>query len=113
MTDYVLHAGIVDEALDRCNAEIRPYPAYSGRGMRGEACFGIVSHDARGLIEFVLAVTEVLADESLSDPSGITDRIRDLREAILPVRSDSLGSDTIWYWPHVTLADPDSLAERE
>jgi len=55
---------------------------YSGRGMYGKTCVGIVGNTG-DLIEFVLAV----ADED-----------KDLAYELTEVSTDSMASDKIFYW---------------
>lgn len=71
------------------NLEIR---SYSGRGMYGDYCFGIVCSGAGELMRFILIVKEALDDDALDTFLG-------------GPREDSMGYRTIYYWPNVTLDD--------
>jgi hypothetical protein len=64
---------------------------YSGRGMYGDKCVGIVVEDPSALIEFVLA---------LADSGTDTSWLRN-------VRMDSMGMSTIYYWPSVSVKEDD------
>lgn len=55
---------------------------YSGRGMRGQSCIGIVG-DAGDLVEYVLAVASM--DQELA-------------KQLADVSEDSMAMDTIYYW---------------
>lgn len=69
----------------------RVYEDYIGRGMYSSSCFGIV-HD----------VSDVLLGVSLANV--MPDDADDLARA---ARSDSMGHDTITYFPGWTLAEED------
>lgn len=66
--------------------------AYSGRGMYGESCVGIVTND---LLELGAVIAESIEDEELR------------KELISNSRTDSMGYDTIVYWTRVTCPDAD------
>lgn len=73
---------------------------YSGRGMFGRTCFGIVG-DPGDLIRFVLRTQDVEEDT----PWWKTDR-----SWITHVRTDSMGHDMIYYWPTVSVEKEDNDA---
>lgn len=56
--------------------------SYSGRGMMGRTCLGIVVDDATEVFELFYNLGT-----------------RDLRMPFGPVRTDSMGISTIYYWP--------------
>jgi hypothetical protein len=62
---------------------------YSGRGMFGEECFGVVLESDSQFSRFLLALGE-------TEP----DLARDLADR---VRTDSMGMSGIWYFPGFTL----------
>lgn len=70
-------AEAIVEALEREGASASVYPDYSGRGMFGKTCVGIVT-DSPALVGFVVA--------ELGFPKDA-----------LPRRRDSLGLETILY----------------
>lgn len=78
------HAGLLREIVE--NVECTLHVDYSGRGMFGKECIG-VSGSEQQLWGFALAIGLEMA-EIFEDP---------------PHR-DSLGYDTIWYWPSITVA---------
>ena len=67
------------------------YHGYVGRGMWGESCFGIIG-DLSLFAHFMAALGAVLAEEEDGDPY----RAMELADA---ARSDSMGTDTIYYFP--------------
>lgn len=64
---------------------------YSGRGMYGSTCVGIVASD---LLQLGAAIARVVEDN---------DELRD--ELLSNSRTDSMGYDTIVYWTRVTCSD--------
>lgn len=86
-------------ALRERHQEVRV--RYSGRGMYGDECVGIVADDPV-LFAFDLAV--LTADIDRDDPIMPSD-LRDELEHIGNPCSDSMGLSTIWYWTRVTVAD--------
>lgn len=64
---------------------------YSGRGMYGATCVAVVG-DAATFADFIQAVTEV---------TGGAVRARSLASIC---RQDSMGFDTVYYWPGLTVA---------
>lgn len=63
---------------------------YSGRGMYGDNCVGIVTNS---LLELGAVITRTIKDEELRE------------ELISNSRTDSMGYDTIVYWTRVTCPD--------
>ncbi len=61
---------------------------YSGRGMYGAQCFGIVCNV--GNLALFCASLGSFADDW---------------DWVMSVRSDNMGRSTIWYWPDVRLVD--------
>lgn len=62
---------------------------YSGRGMYGKTCFGIVG-TASDFALFCAAVGWCAREALMNDWDWVGN-----------VRSDSMGRSTIWYWPGV------------
>jgi hypothetical protein len=67
------------------NYELKFQDDYSGRGMYGKECIGVVGTWS-DMYQFLLALGE---DED----------IRDLFALEGAPRSDNMGLDTVWYWP--------------
>jgi hypothetical protein len=97
--------------VDTCEEEgISSYLDYSGRGMYGCKCIGIVG-SAKDLMRFTLILIEqqkvVESDDSYieanrDDEDGVWGTIH---EDWLEVRWDNMGSDTIFYWPSIQTID--------
>lgn len=79
LTDHQnqVHIDIIEDIAWDLNAEVRD--DYSGRGMRGKVCYGLV-------VEQDL-VNETIAMAAIKGLSG--------------AQTDSMGLKTIVYWPHV------------
>jgi|688.fasta_scaffold681483_1 hypothetical protein len=71
---------------------------YSGRGMYGDSCVGIVTHS---LLELGAVISRLVEDEELRD------------ELITNSSTDSMGYDTIVYWSRVTCSDSEEEDEDE
>jgi hypothetical protein len=69
----------LEEIADECNGEV--YPNYSGRFMYGRKCFGISGSDPIEIIECAA------------------------RHGLHSARYDSLGRDSIVYWPELRVND--------
>lgn len=76
---------------------------YSGRGMFGWECFGIVGN-AADLVRFIRYVVESAADTETNHVLTGGDRDTNWLDN---VRTDSMGMDMIYYWPRVTVAKGD------
>jgi hypothetical protein len=72
---------------------------YSGRGMYGKTCLGLVG-DTRDLIRFIRFIEREHADEYTNFPMDDVDWLDDVRE-------DSMGRSTIFYWPKVQVVSDD------
>jgi len=89
-----------DRVVDAINMAEIPYDTdpdeiirrdYSGRGMYGDECFGIVC-DIQDLLLFVVALT------TQGDPDD--DEFEwTVMELVKKARSDGMGLSTIWYFP--------------
>lgn len=63
---------------------------YSGRGMRGNYCVGVVT---RSPSDFAFALAEAIESFPFS--------VRQVREALGPDRQDDMGKSKIMYWPTI------------
>ena len=85
--------------------------AYSGRGMYGEYCLGVSScHSESEILSTLISV--LVADNSL-DKQQLGDRINDLTESFAGPTRDSLGMDTIYYWPHIEYEASEEVEDDE
>ena len=70
---------------------------YSGRGMDGRHCVGIVG-TMTDLVNFVQTVTTRNVEERYEDNA-----IDSLAEALSGVEWDSMGYSMIYYWPNISI----------
>ena len=73
------------------NPQYRLYENYSGRGMFGKTCLGVVVRSGDSFMAFLIALTKYL------DEQGIEDMDCELESASY----DDLGKDTIVYFPRI------------
>ena len=84
-------AGPKDEDSYEANVEIRA--DYSGRGMYGDSCFGVVVASVSEFVKFLLIVAE--DDQELA------------WELASHAKEDSMGYSTIYYFPGYQIASDD------
>ncbi|AFM10457.1 hypothetical protein PIS_068 [Saccharomonospora phage PIS 136] len=81
---------------------------YSGRGMAGDTCLGIVVDDYTNATQVGAALMMlVLAEKQDNDDFDALYDGDDLLEVLGRTRTDSMGLDQIVYWPDITVADND------
>ena len=92
----------VSYAEDNHDIELRE--SYSGRGMYGQTCIGVVGEPS-GLDEFELALSLLTVTDDLDDEvnghtvlNALVD-VRDMR------REDSMGMDRVYYYPGLTVTE--------
>lgn len=97
--DQLEDAGGVDETAIRTG--------YSGRGMYGGTCLGFVGYDA-SRFAFELAVVLARNESGLDDAEDPSlDMLRAAYDDIGEPRTDSMATQTVFYWPHIGVAEPD------
>lgn len=87
-------------------AAVRFRKDYSGRGMYGRGCIGVVG-DHRGLVELqtqiILEMTATIAARARAgDDAGLADAEAEFEEnlvALLNYSTDSMGREWVFYWP--------------
>lgn len=84
------HAGILEARY-----------GYSGRGMYGARCFGIVG-TAGDLVRFATSVAGALWTADGPELDRLHEAIREEE-----TREDSMGFRTIYYWPHLAVTEAD------
>jgi hypothetical protein len=85
-----------DKFVTLCeDAELRPVLSYSGRGMYGVRCIGIEGRPG-DLVKFLLQVAPQL-DSKFEEFEGVLDYSPEWET----LASNSMGHDTIYYWPNV------------
>lgn len=67
------------------------YENYSGRGMFGRSCLGVVVKQGYSFMEFIIKLTKYLDDNG----------IEDVDFSLEGVSYDALGLDTIVYFPNI------------
>ena len=73
------------------NTQYSLYEGYSGRGMFGKKCLGVVVRSGDSFMAFLIALTKYL------DEQGIEDTALTLEG----VSYDELGLDTVIYFPNI------------
>ncbi len=89
-----LYRGDLDKILDDAGTE-NYRDDYSGRGMYGKTCFGITG-GLSDYVEFLLQASMVLG-------------LDEAREMFGAPSYDSMGWDTIYYFPNVKIREDDSF----
>jgi hypothetical protein len=79
--------------------------SYSGRGMVGDRCLGIVAEPG-AFAEFVAGLAEIVATDEFGTATNIdASAMCTLRDQIGRVRMDAMGLSTVWYWPGIKVSD--------
>lgn len=93
-----------EETLKRALKRTKGYTAYSGRGMFGEYCVGIVGKTAFKAMAraFEEVAYELPPEEALEAILWLTET----------ARSDEMGLEEVVYWPKLRL-DEDEIEEEE
>ncbi len=79
---------------------------YSGRGMYGGKCFGIVCRQVGQVVQFMIHLSKLVEEEGM-DP----DMVLEMTERM---SSDSMGMSSITYFPGFTIGnDPDDEYSEE
>lgn len=78
-----------EETADVCEMDIRQ--AYSGRGMTGQNCIGVVG-TLENYTDFLIEFMQCAYSAGCSDQ---------LLRTLKSVRQDSMGMDDIFYWPKI------------
>lgn len=90
---------LLEELANEVEGEARG--SYSGRGMFGRNCVGIVIDSERDLVSLGLAIAELVEDE-------------DLKQVLAnSTRTDSMGRSLIAYWETISCEDAPDEDEDE
>jgi hypothetical protein len=93
-------AELVKDAVDNTGDEgVSFYNGYSGRGMYGRKCIGVVGSE-KGCMQ---VVAEVLK-QAHSDPSSDLE-FDTVADTLLDYDRDSMGRDIIMYWPQLDVLE--------
>lgn len=92
---------------------LSPYPEYSGRCMYGRKCLGVTTDNPTAAVTYIIgAVLSNLRDipeEELPSEELIDCMERVIDQLGMGSRTDSMGLDSILYWPDITLT-PEQVA---
>ena len=101
-----------DDFITWCeDNDIEPHPHYSGRGMYGKQCVGVVGGSAQ-LVVFLLRcvpkIDQKFSIDVIEYADGRNDYDVEFSDEWLNMKTDSMGRDTIYYWPGVHAAEVDT-----
>ena len=94
----------VQAVTDQLELDVRP--DYSGRGMYGHTCFGIVG-SARDLARFLIELSDIIDGLNSYEGDEHGQFVDTDMEPWYDVHQDSMGWDTIYYWPSIRVVDPE------
>jgi hypothetical protein len=77
---------------------------YSGHGMIGKECFGIVG-DTGDLVRFVAEATEAYVNALDEGDTDLSDDLRPLYSRLDAIGQASMGRDYIFYWPQLQVVE--------
>lgn len=92
------------------------YRSYSGRGMYGKTCVGIVGsfRDCMNIIAIVVGTqAEELYDANDDDASDIHYDLQDNLASLMEFNYDSMGLDVVVYWPKIEYIRFDDQSDEE
>jgi hypothetical protein len=89
--------GIVDCGGEDAGVELSVYPEYSGRGMYGETCVGIIAPTFNDFLRAAVAYAFMIGDVNGSTHDGDYGRYYDLQDFLENARQDNMGKDIIIY----------------
>lgn len=90
----------IEELLEHAGIDEARYD-YSGRGMYGTTCFGIVG-SAADLVRFATSVAGAMWTAHTEEVEALYDALREQ-----DVAEDSMGRDAIYYWPRLAITEAD------
>lgn len=111
MAKHEISRAVLEDALNQADVELREN--YSGRGMYGDTCIGVVGeHDELENFERELAKAATLDKykdhhpTDYSDPEAVVETFIEELDAIAGQRrSDSMGMSSIYYYPRLTITE--------
>ena len=115
MTKLSIQALIMDACRDHGDVSFRN--DYSGRGMYGRTCIGIVGTRANCQVviyevmrELIDRLYDVAVDGDEQEASNLRDEVHECTEQLIKQsREDSMGLDLIVYWPNIEPLDADAV----
>lgn len=97
------------DIADNWDYSSKIYEDYSGRGMYGEKCFGIVASNP-GVASVFLTI---LAAAKVEKNPEEFDAASDIHELAASMRLDNMGIDMIYYFPGWQLSEEENSASTE
>lgn len=88
----------VESAVENSAEEISLYEGYSGRGMYGDTCFGVVAGGDGAVAAFLVD----LADFNDFNDTEFSETVKEMARSM---RTDSMGLDMIAYFPGWELSE--------
>lgn len=102
---------VLTQRVEDAAGDLGALRKYSGRGMYGRECVGLVVHSVGELLRFALDLGYLEAEyDGINSEAGqriwndVNAFVSALAGGGLSTRQDSLGRDTIYYWPSVEVA---------
>lgn len=101
---------MMGEQSDRWNVRTR----YSGRGMRGDSCVGVVLKQ-RDTLALGAMLARAAVEDLATDVTEAIEVAEEVERLMTRACEDSMGLDTIVYWPELSVGDagPDEDADFE
>jgi hypothetical protein len=92
---------------------LSPYPEYSGRCMYGRKCLGVTTDNPTAAVAYIIGqvLTNLrdIPEEDMPNELLIDCMDRVIAHLGMGSRTDSMGLDSILYWPDITLT-PEQVA---
>jgi hypothetical protein len=102
---------VLTQRVEDAAGDLGALRTYSGRGMYGRECVGLVVHNVGELLRFALDLGYLEAEyDGVNSEVGqrvwndVNALVSSLAAGGLATAQDSLGRDTIYYWPGVEVA---------
>lgn len=104
MRHHVFNAQELKELAEEAGFTVQ---SYSGRYMYGKECVGIVAENMAAVIPKLMGTAAITWSHEGMSVVELGDRVDSLAELMAEVRLDSMGLDTVLYWPSVEWLDVD------
>lgn len=99
----VIQRQLIDEALDCAGLyEVDVRTDYSGRGMSGATCLGIVCDSERSAFRLFAALGQISGERTIEDENWEPEIVSDLAASAL---TDSMGRSLVVYFPRWEVAE--------
>lgn len=105
---------VLRDRVEDAAGDLGALRTYSGRGMYGRECVGLVVHNVGELLRFVLDLGYLEAEyDGINSEVGeriwndVNALVSSLAAGALATQQDSMGRDAIYYWPSVEVQSAD------